>query len=191
MYEYTHIHNVHTLGCANIPFCIVLHFFFDMCTIQSISFTIRALDLDDHYSVLIDTISQTIDFHGNSTQQTINEYGKNDIGLFNFTYSVQYKDNKCIDMETPADFDTDHRVTMSPDDNTSSIPACNNTTTQEVQESSLSPWLWIALAILFMILTLLLFIVSIVLIFIIRNKTLGMKEIQAQSTCEVNGKKNV
>ena len=64
-------------------------------------------------------------------------------------------DNKYVDkcvIETPTNIHIDQQIISSPDD-TSSTQA-DNTTTQEVQESCSSPWSWIAVAILFMLLTL-------------------------------------
>ena len=163
-------------------------------------------------------MARSIDFQANNEQEVVNKSGINGIGLFSFTYGVQNVDKKSTDkcvMETPTDVHTDQQITLSPGNtsstpadtsstpadtsstpaDTSSIPAdtgstpADNTTTQEVQESYSSPWAWITVAILFILLTLLLFIVSIVLICIIKNKTSRVKEIQKRSTCDVNSKK--
>ena len=156
--------------------------------VQNLSFVIKAWDFDEECIIkdIIENISQTINIQGNC-QQTINKRGMNGIGYFKFTYNVTTVDGICV-TETSMDSHTDQQVTLSPADNTSFRPADNTTTHAEVQESCSSIWAWIAVAILFILLTLLLCIVSIVQIGIIWNKTLEMKKIHNRTTCEVNGK---
>ena len=141
----------------------------DVCTVQDLNLTIEARDNDGCcYYEEIDVTAQNIKFLANGEQHTVNEGGRNRIGIFNFTYHIQSLENegtgKC----------------------TTEISA-NNSTDQQLVESSSSPWAWIAVSILFILLTILFFTVSTVVICIIRNMAMKMKETKKESTRESGG----
>ena len=63
----------------------------------------------------------------------------------------------------------------------------DNSTDQSLAKSSSSPWAWIAMAILFILLTILFFAISIVLICIVRNMAMKLNKTKEKSAGNVDG----
>ena len=105
-------------------------------------------------------------------QQMIREIGENGIGVFNFSYNMKILVNKYEGCFTE-------------------IPTLDSCTCDgESMIESTSPWSWIAVTILFMLLTTVLFLVSIFLVCIIRQKSeaLKVKENQHRTDSHTNRK---
>ena len=157
---------------------------------QTLNLTIEAWDSDcGTSSEVIDIFVKSIDFLPNNDWRTLIKNGQNGIGLLNFSYYIQQLEenytNKCNN-EILAGNVTSQQVTSSPAD-TSYTPTDNNTI-QQVHESSSSPWAWIAVAILFMLLTILFFTMSITLAYINKRMAKELKENERKSVCENDGK---
>ena len=138
---------------------------------------------------VIDVFAQSIIFLQNIDRQMVIESGVNGIVLLNLSYYIQQwydkYTSKC-DTEIAASSVINQQVTSTPAD--ACFTPTDNSTDEQVQESSSSPWTWIAVAILFMLLTILFFIISIALTSI--NKKTG-KKIRVNKkggACEDNGR---
>ena len=163
---------------------------------------IEASHLGDHgINSEIDIIVENIDFLANKEPQTINESGINGIGQFNFSYHMQHLDNKCTNKciaDLLAKNGADQSTSSTPTDTSfipadgkqglsspagTSVVAANNGTGQQTTRSSSSSRTWIAVAILFILLTILFFIISIVLMWIVRTMSMEPKEMKKESSC--------
>ena len=156
---------------------------------QTLNLTVEAWDLDTGaHNEVIDVLALSINFLQNLDRQTVIESGKNGIGFFNFSYYIQQWDNqhtsKC-DTEIPASSVTNHQVTLSPAD--ISFTPTDNSTIQQVHESSSSPWVWITVTILFMLLTILFFTIIIALTCINRKMAKKLRKNKKGNACENNG----
>ena len=181
--------------------------------IQTVNLTIEAwakFGTENFHIANIDVFAHSINSLTNNKQQIVNESGENGIGFLSFSYQIQLMNNSCTHncgFSIPAHNTMDHQVTPSPaaagtsftpTDNgiyqqTSSSPTeeifspADDSANQQIHEPCSPPWAWIAVTILFMLLTILLFIVSIALICINRNMTKKQKEIKIRCPIENNG----
>ena len=112
----------------------------------------------------MDSINQSILFLAAYKQQVFQNSGQNGLGVFNFSYHVRNLTNNYQEGFTEA----------PPLDN------CMGDSATESMMESTPPWLWIAVAIVVILLTILMFIVSIVLACIFRQKNKDLKLLQNQ-----------
>ena len=178
---------------------------------QTLTLTIEAWDSDtvEWINDVIDVFVQNIDPLASTNWQTVIKSGHYGIGLLNFSYYIQQLDLEYTNIcktDTPAGSVTNQPVTSSPAD-TSLTPTDNttnqqvtsslannsctpnaNSTIQQVNESCSSPWAWIVVAILFLLLTILFFTISIALFCINRKMAKKLKENKKGSPDENDGK---
>ena len=102
----------------------------------------------------IDDITKSISFLENTDKVEIAEVGRNGIGWFNFTYYVQNLDSTTSFVPT-TDCTCTTRVLI------------DNSTDQQQAEFSSSPWAWIAVSTLFILLTIFFFSLSVILICVV------------------------
>ena len=137
------------------------------CYAQNVTLTIEAWDKQQHCNDHeIDTIHLTI-FLSDTDQQQIfqlQETGLTGIGVFNFSYHVLNVVNKYEECFTE-------------------IPSLDTSTCTDDSESmieSTPPWLWIAVAIVFMLVSILLFLAGTVLACIVKQKDKDLKLLKYQ-----------
>ena len=163
---------------------------------QTVKLTIEAwakFGSQDDFIANIDIFPLSINPLANNEKQTVNESGENGIGFLSFSYKTQFTDSIYTPICTcnctssiPAHNSNDQPVTLSPAcinfRPTESEPyqqmssSSTDNSDQQMHDFCSSPWGWIAVTILFMLLTILFFIISVAVICINRNMTRGPKE---------------
>ena len=163
------------------------------------------------YVANIDVFTLSINPLANNEKQTVDENGENGIGFLSFSYQTQLMDSiytptcNCVS-SIPTHISNDQPVTLSPacisftptdhesepyqqrsSSPTDAIFTPSVNSDQQIQESCSSPWAWIAVTILFMLLTILFFIISIAMICINRSMTKGPKKNKKGWASQNNG----
>ena len=147
------------------------------CSAQNVTLTIKAWDRQQCNDHDIDAIELTLFLSETDQKQTFQETGPNGIGVFNFSYHVLNlamcnKYEECF----------------------TEIPSLDSSTGDcESMIESTPPWSWIAVAIVFMLLSTLFFLVIIVLACIVgqKNKDLELLKYQHGNSSDANRKVQV
>ena len=159
-----------------LPSCnITMCYFVLLYVAQNITITIEAWDRQGCGHNEIDFTATSFPLSANTQGQTIQKLGENEIGLFNFTYNLRdlvEAYGECLVEEH-----------IPPTDISTYTSSTDNSTCQQAKENSTSPWTWIALSIVLMLLTTVLSVVIISLALVVRQKNQTMKKMKSQCTC--------
>ena len=167
----------------------MLHVF---CGFQfNITLTIKALYGEQNGYDTIDIIEESV--YSKSCKE-VEQNGSMGIGWFNLTYCMHNLDSKnapeiSVNSVTTTLFSTISIPCTTTTVNTISIPyttsaPVTSSTDQPLAETSSSTWAWIAVATLFILLSIIFFAISIVMICIIRNKSTKLKDCSNKHACE-------
>ena len=139
----------------------------------NITLTIEAWDwIQDFYREKIDSIEEPVHSPSCNNKVKVEKQGSMGIGWFNLSYCMHNLDSK----NTP-------QISIP---YTTSIQV-NSSTDQPLAETSSSPWAWIAVTNLFILLSILFFTISIVMVCIVRSMSKKMEDSNTGHTYENYG----